>query len=405
MEKKEKVDLLQKMIEVKSVNGNEKEVADILKKVLDDAGIQNEILTFGNNRANLVATLGKGRPVLAVSGHMDVVEVDKDNWETDPFELVEKDGMFYGRGVTDMKAGLAALVISMVELKEAGTPINGTIKLLATAGEEVGQPGAEKLTEQRYMKDVDALLIAEPSGYRCVYANKGELNITIDSKGQAAHSSMPKAGINAVEHLLHVLNNIETKVKQATDGIENEVLGDTVFNIDVIKGGNQINAIPAFAQAQINMRTIPEFTNAQLEDIFKEVIDEYNDQTDAQIDYSVTMNTIAITGKEDSSLIQLIQKIGKPYLQNQEMSDEEIKQAKKSAELTGLKFSKDEILTLGMSGGTDGSKFLIDQPNGFDYVMFGPGNDTMHKDNESLSKSMYFDYIDIYKKLFTEYLK
>lgn len=404
MDKKEKVDLLQKMIEVKSINGNEKDVADILKKVLDDAGIQNEILPFGDNRANLVATLGEGHPVLAVSGHMDVVEVDKENWDTDPFELVEKEDMFYGRGVTDMKAGLAALVISMVELKEAGTPLNGTIKLLATSGEEVGQLGAEKLTDQGYVKDIDALLIAEPSGYRCVYANKGELNVTINSKGQAAHSSMPKAGVNAVEHLLHVLANIETKVMKATEGIENEVLGETVFNIDVIKGGNQINAIPASAQAEINMRTIPEFTNDQLESIFKEVIDDYNNKTDAQINYSVTMNTIAITGNEDSSLIQLIQKIGKPYLQNQEMSDEEIKEAKRSAELTGLKFSKDEILTLGMSGGTDGSKFLINQPKGFDYTMFGPGNDTMHKDNESLSKAMYFDYIEMFKQLFSEYL-
>lgn len=87
------------------------------------------------------------------------------------------------------------------------------------------------------------------------------------------------------------------------------------------------------------------------------------------------------------------------------MSEEEIKQAKKSAELTGMKFSADEILTMGVSGGTDGSKFLINQPNGFDYTMFGPGNDTMHKDNESLSKPMYFDYIEMYKQLFSQYLK
>ncbi|MGO2853828.1 MAG: M20/M25/M40 family metallo-hydrolase [Tetragenococcus koreensis] len=152
------------------------------------------------------------------------------------------------------------------------------------------------------------------------------------------------------------------------------------------------------------MRTIPEFTNDKLEGIFKEAIAEYNDKTDAQIDYSVTMNTIAITGKEDSSLIKLIQKIGEPYVQNQKMSDDEIKAAEKSAELTGMTFSTDEILTMGVSGGTDGSKFLINQPKGFDYTMFGPGNDTMHKDNESLAKSMYFDYIDIYKQLFTEYL-
>lgn len=404
MDEKKKADLLSELIQVKSVNGNEKDVAKILQRELNEAEISNEILPFGDNRANLVATLGQGHPVLAVSGHMDVVEADKENWDTDPFELVEKDEMYYGRGVTDMKAGLAALVIAMIELKEAGTPLKGTIKLLATSGEEVGQLGAEKLTKEGYAKDTDALLIAEPSGYRCVYANKGELNITVDSKGQAAHSSMPKAGVNAVEHLLHVLNTIESKVKEATDSVANEILGETVFNIDVIHGGNQINAIPASSQAQVNMRTLSEFPNDKLEEIFKEVITDYNEQTDAQIEYSATMNTIPITGKRDSSLVKLIQKVAKPYLQKQNMSAEEIKAAENSAELMGMKFSSKEILTMGMSAGTDGSKFLIDQPNGFDYAMFGPGNDTMHKDNESLSKAMYFDFIEIFKQLFTEYL-
>lgn len=220
MDEKKKVDLLSEMIQTKSINGNEKEVAKILQRELNEAGISNEILPFGDNRANLVATLGSGHPVLAVSGHMDVVDVDEENWNTDPFELVEKEDMFYGRGVTDMKAGLIASVIAMIELKEAETSLKGTIKLLASGGEEVGQLGAEKMANQGYMKDVDALLIAEPSGYRCVYANKGELNVMINSKGKAAHSSMPKAGINAVEHLLQVLNKIENKIKEATDGIE-----------------------------------------------------------------------------------------------------------------------------------------------------------------------------------------
>ncbi|MDN6581035.1 MAG: hypothetical protein L0K95_14935, partial [Tetragenococcus koreensis] len=84
MDKKKKVDLLSELIQMKSVNGDEKDVAKILKRELDDAGIANEILPFGDNRANLVATLGQGHPVLAISGHMDVVEVDKENWATDP---------------------------------------------------------------------------------------------------------------------------------------------------------------------------------------------------------------------------------------------------------------------------------------------------------------------------------
>ncbi len=67
---------------------------------------------------------------------------------------------------------------------------------------------------------------------------------------------MPKAGVNTVKPLLHVLNIIESKVKEATDGVANEILGENVFNIDVIHGRNQINALPAFAQAQVNMRTL-----------------------------------------------------------------------------------------------------------------------------------------------------
>lgn len=147
MQEEQKLSILKDIIAIQSVNDHERDVAVYLKKLFDEANIKNDILPLGDSktRANLVAELGTGKPVLAISGHMDVVEVDDDLWDTDPFVLTEKDGNLYGRGATDMKAGLAAMVIAMLELKESGATIPGTIRLLATAGEEVGMPGAKAL--------------------------------------------------------------------------------------------------------------------------------------------------------------------------------------------------------------------------------------------------------------------
>ncbi|MEJ7490660.1 M20/M25/M40 family metallo-hydrolase, partial [Staphylococcus pettenkoferi] len=90
-----------------------------------------------HHRANLIASIGDGHPVVGISGHMDVVsEGDYGDWTYPPFELTEQDGFLYGRGTSDMKAGLAALVIAMIDIHERGLLEKGTIKLMATAGEE-----------------------------------------------------------------------------------------------------------------------------------------------------------------------------------------------------------------------------------------------------------------------------
>ncbi|WP_251360906.1 M20/M25/M40 family metallo-hydrolase, partial [Staphylococcus aureus] len=94
------------------------------------------------HRANFVAEIGSGSPILALSGHMDVVDAgNQDNWTYPPFQLTEKDDKLYGRGTTDMKGGLMALVIALIELKEQNQLPQGTIRLLATAGEEKEQEG------------------------------------------------------------------------------------------------------------------------------------------------------------------------------------------------------------------------------------------------------------------------
>ena len=98
-------------------------------------GISSRLLEYSTTRADLFAEIGTGHPILAICGHMDVVSPGElDQWHTDPFKLTNKDGKLYGRGATDMKSGLAALVIAMINIHEHHLIKHGSIRLLATFG-------------------------------------------------------------------------------------------------------------------------------------------------------------------------------------------------------------------------------------------------------------------------------
>ncbi|USS88053.1 ArgE/DapE family deacylase [Fructilactobacillus hinvesii] len=383
MDKNEKLQILSDLVAINSVNGNELEVAEYLQKLLQQHDIQSKIIPLENDetRANLVVELGNQKPVLAITGHMDTVAVN-DDWDTNPFQMTAKDGKLYGRGVTDMKSGLAAMVIAMIELKEAGTLIPGTIRLLATAGEEVDMPGAEALEKQGYMDDVDALLIGEPSGYRIAYASKGEINITFKSQGKAAHSSMPEFGLNAAQQLIEFWNQLKADLDHKDSTVKNHILGNDVYNIDVIRGGNQANTIPAEAEALVNIRTVPEFNNQTVMDIIDKRVAAFNAEqpADGKISHEMGMNIISVEGDANSTLIPMIQKLVKDKV--------------------GI-----NVPVIGIPGATDASKLLVKHPVGFNTVVFGPGKTEMaHHKNEYCDENMYLEFTELYRDLFPNYL-
>ena len=115
----EKIKILSDLISIKSVNENEIEVANYLKDLFAEYGIESKIVPVTETRVNLVAEIGSGSPIIGISGHMDVVSPgDESEWTSDPFTLTERDGKLYGRGTNDMKAGLINLALVMIELKE-----------------------------------------------------------------------------------------------------------------------------------------------------------------------------------------------------------------------------------------------------------------------------------------------
>ena len=369
----EKIQMLADIIAIKSVNENEIEVANYLKELFSKYGIESKIVPVTETRVNLIAEIGSGAPVVGISGHMDVVSAgDEAEWASDPFALTERDGKLFGRGTNDMKAGLLNLALTMIEIKENNELQRGTIRFMATTGEEVGAAGSKKLYEEGYMEDVDCLFVAEPSHDTIIYSHKGSLNFRITSNGEAAHSSMPYNGYNAINPLMKYLLELDNALNQ--DLRQNEVLGELVMSTTIFNAGDQVNSVPANAVAEINVRTIPEFDNDEVIALFKETADKYNAEG-SDIKVEVTMSLPSVFTNGQSKMVEWTKELGKKYL--------------------GF-----DIRQEGSPGVTDASNLLRGKDANFPFMMFGPGETKMaHKVDEYVYKDYYLAFFDLYKEL------
>ncbi|HHE7710163.1 TPA: ArgE/DapE family deacylase [Staphylococcus aureus] len=399
---KEKIQLLADIVELQTENNNEIDVCNYLTDLFDKYDIKSEILKVNEHRANIVAEIGNGSPILALSGHMDVVDAgNQDNWSYPPFQLTEKDGKLYGRGTTDMKGGLMALVVSLIELKEQNELPHGTIRLLATAGEEKEQEGAKLLADKGYLDDVDSLIIAEPTGSGIYYAHKGSMSCKVTATGKAVHSSVPFIGDNAIDTLLEFYNLFKEKyseLRQQDTKHELDVapmfkslIGKEISEEDanyasgltavcsIINGGKQFNSVPDEASLEFNVRPVPEYDNDFIESFFQNII---NDVDSNKLSLDIPSNHRPVTSDKNSKLITTIKDVASSYVE------------------------QDEIFVSALVGATDASSFLGDNKDNVDLAIFGPGNPLMaHQIDEYIEKDMYLKYIDIFKEASIQYLK
>ncbi|HDC8912248.1 TPA: ArgE/DapE family deacylase [Staphylococcus aureus] len=399
---KEKIQLLADIIELQTENNNEIEVCHYLKNLFDKYDINSKILKVNEQRANIVAEIGSGSPILALSGHMDVVDAgNQDNWTYPPFQLTEKDGKLYGRGTTDMKGGLMALVITLIELKEQNQLPQGTIRLLATAGEEKEQEGAKLLADKGYLDDVDGLMIAEPTGSGIYYAHKGSMSCKVTATGKAVHSSVQFIGDNAIDTLLEFYNQFKEKYselkkqdtkheldvapmfksligKDISEEDANDASGLTAV-CSIINGGKQFNSVPDEASLEFNVRPVPEYDNDFVESFFQNIINDVNSN---KLSLDIPSNHRPVTSDKNSKLITTIKDVAANYV------------------------DKDDIFVSALVGATDASSFLGDNKDNVDLAIFGPGNPLMaHQIDEYIEKDMYLNYIDIFKEASIQYLK
>ncbi len=202
--------------------GNERPAADYLGRVLDREGIPYRIVESEPTRASLVARLrgsGKKAPLM-LNGHLDVVPVERDRWQHDPFAAEEHDGCVWGRGAVDMKNMVAMSLMTLVVLKRAGALLDRDVIFAAVADEEAGSRlGARFLVEQHpdlvraeyVLNEIGAytLYLGDAVFYPIQVAEKGICWFELTAKGTAGHGSMPRPD-NAVVRIARAIEALGT---------------------------------------------------------------------------------------------------------------------------------------------------------------------------------------------------
>lgn len=378
MENDEKIKLLQRLIQINTVNGNEEDAANYIKKVLEKHHISCQLVSWAPNRTNLIAEIGNNDgPILALAGHLDTVDAGKvDKWTYSPFAGQLVGDKIYGRGAVDMKSGLAVMVVTLIELKEAGQPKHGKVRLLATVDEEVGGQGSLELTDQGYVHDVSAMIIGEATTGQIEYAHCGSFDYLVESYGKLAHSSRPELGNNAVTNLVQFINQ---EAAAFTDAAVSPVLGSVIHTVTVFHGGDQLNSIPDYAYLKGNVRTIPECDNTETQRRLQGIIDKLNAKPGIQLKLTVVASFMPVVTKRDNQFVKLAQ-----------------------AAITQV--SKKQPAVVVSHGATDASRYVLDNHR-FPIIEYGPGSEKLsHQIDEHIAIGDYLTVQQAYVEIAKQYL-
>jgi len=250
--------LTRKLLRFNTMNppGHERECAQYLGSLLEGAGFKVTFYDFAEARTNLIARLegtGQKSPI-CFTGHTDTIPLGATPWKWDPFTGETQGDKLYGRGASDMKGGVAAMIVAALGIA-ATKPQGGSLALLFTAGEETGCLGARHLGGWEGLPgNVGALVVGEPTSNYPVVGHKGALWMEGVARGVAAHGSMPEKGVNAVYKAARAVTRLEAF---SFPDPPHPVLGRPTLNVGTFSGGVNINSVPDEALVGIDVRTVP----------------------------------------------------------------------------------------------------------------------------------------------------
>ncbi|MBP0623107.1 M20 family metallopeptidase [Cupriavidus consociatus] len=249
--------LTQQFVKVDTVNppGNESALARLIGALLVEAGLQTTFHTLADGRESLVAWTGSPNegPKLCFTGHLDTVPFGSAPWSLSPLSGEIQGDRLYGRGSSDMKAGIAAFIAALL-WHRATNGQHAAVILVLTAGEETGCEGAKALrTLTQPAFNVGAMVVGEPTANEVVIGHKGALWIRAQAHGVTAHGAMPERGDNAIYHVVDAIHRLRLFNFHAP---EDELLGHPTLNVGTIAGGLNVNSVPDHALFEVDVRTV-----------------------------------------------------------------------------------------------------------------------------------------------------
>lgn len=255
------LELFHGLMQLDTVNppGNEQAAAVYLHRQFSAANIPCEVQELGGGRANFIAHIGSGGPVLELGGHLDVVPFPGE-WLHPPLAATEENGRFYGRGACDMKGGVAAMCAAALGLHAEKVPLHGTLRLAFVADEEHANLGMHAYLA-RYPA-ADWAVLGEPTDLQVAVAHRGAARFYIDLHGRACHAALPYAGETAVTKAARAVLALDA-LNTRLGNLRHPVLPGPSLAVTQIEGYEKDNVIPARVRLLTDHRLLPGTTQAQ----------------------------------------------------------------------------------------------------------------------------------------------
>jgi succinyl-diaminopimelate desuccinylase len=301
------VSLTKSLLRFDTINppGRERDCARFAGAMLEEWGFRVEYYEYADSRTSLVARAGgsDAKPPLCLTGHLDVVPLGARRWTRDPFSGETDGDRLYGRGASDMKAGVAAILLAA---RSYGKKLNGTpgIVLVLTAAEEGGCVGSAQLAKTQLLGKAGAMIVGEPTSNYPLVGHKGSIKFHARFRGVSAHGSMPELGENAIYKAARAVARLEGFDFETPS---HPIMGKPTLNVGTIEGGVTVNAVPDAASFGVDIRTVPGMDHDGLLSKLQNAMGQ-----GAELD--VFSNLKPVWTAPDQEWIQRVFEICKPYV-------------------------------------------------------------------------------------------
>lgn len=367
--------LFRKILEIPSVNGqdNEGAVADYISQYFRQHGVASHVIKIDSKHANVIADIPGKRndDTIIWNGHLDTVPYgDLSKWVSNPAVVTVRGDRLYGRGASDMKSGLSAMVYALTHLLSEPSC---NIRFIGTCDEEKYGIGAAAARDQGMTEGCRFILIGEPTGMKLGTAHKGCLWLKITLHGQTSHGAYPEKGVNAI----HCFYTLAERIVEYVSGFSHPVLGRATAQIDMIRGGMAPNMTADLCEGVLDIRMVPGLTTGMVLDFARAILDGMQETR-----HSLTAEFTVLTDRRAFDI---------------DPEEEHVKVVRSLIRNMGY-----EGTDRGINFFTDASVFAADDMDA-KVLLFGPGEPEMaHQANEYVEIKKYLDAIEVFKKFACE---
>ena len=249
-EKNNLVNFLADIVSIESITCNEEKVVNRVKKEMEFLEY-DEIIS--DSFGNVIGRIGNGPRILVYDAHLDVVDVAGQDWNTDPFNAIVKDGKMFGRGTIDDKGPFACTLYAGKVIKDLNLADGFTVYVVGSIVEEECEGLALGAFLEEYKISPDCVVIAESSELEICRGHKGRAQITATFKGESVHASMHHNGVNPIETALPFLQGL---IEFDRDIPEDKELGKGhITAVDTRCESLSLNSLPTSAKVVMDRRT------------------------------------------------------------------------------------------------------------------------------------------------------